>query len=317
MKIVVLDGYTLNPGDLSWDELASLGELVVYERTPKEKVPERAKDTPILITNKTILDRENLKNLSQVKYIGVLATGYNVVDVEYCKQKNIVVTNVPGYGPKTVAQMVFAHILELTNRVYAHHLSVIKGKWSKCVDFCYWDYPLVELSGKTLGIIGFGQIGREVARIGHAFGMNILVKTRTKPQTLPDYVKLVSLDELISQSDIISLNCPLTPETENMVNEDFLNKMKKTAYLINCSRGQLIDEQALVKALKEGQIAGAGVDVLSEEPPPANHPFFDCPNLHITPHIAWATKEARQRLLNIAVDNVRSFLQGKIKNRVV
>ncbi|KUJ95852.1 MAG: Lactate dehydrogenase-like oxidoreductase [Desulfonauticus sp. 38_4375] len=317
MKIVVLDGYTLNPGDLSWEELKTLGEVVIYDRTPKDQVVERAKDAPILITNKTILDRENLQHLPQVKYIGVLATGYNVVDVDYCQEKGIVVTNVPGYGPKTVAQMVFAHILELTNRVYAHHLSVIEGEWSRALDFCYWKYPLVELSGKTLGIIGFGQIGREVARIGQAFGMNILVKTRSIPKEVPEYVKLVSLEELITQSDVISLNCPLTKETENLVNEDFLKAMKPSAYLINCSRGQLVDEQALVKALKEGQIAGAGVDVLSQEPPPANHPFFTCPNLHLTPHIAWATKEARQRLLDIAVDNLRSFLQGKVKNRVV
>ncbi|MDQ7031266.1 MAG: D-2-hydroxyacid dehydrogenase [Desulfonauticus sp.] len=314
LKIVVLDGYTLNPGDLSWDELYSLGEVQIYDRTPETEVVSRAKGAPILFTNKTILNASILEQLPDVQYIGVLATGYNVVDIDYCHKHNIVVTNVPGYGPKTVAQMVFAHILEFTNRVYVHHLSVVNNEWSKCPDFCYWKYPLIELADKVIGIIGFGAIGREVAHIAQAFGMQVLVKTRTRPQKAPDYVKFVELDELLKQSDFVSLNCPLTSETKHLVNADFLSKMKSTAFLINCGRGDLIDEKALDYALRSKIIAGAGLDVLSQEPPPQDHFLFSCPNIHITPHIAWAARETRARLLSIAIDNLKAFLEGSPRN---
>ncbi|SDN99272.1 glycerate dehydrogenase [Desulfonauticus submarinus] len=316
MQIVVLDGYTLNPGDLDWKPLKSLGEVKIYDRTPQEKIIKRAKDAQIIFTNKTVLNEKVLSQLPEVKYIGVLATGYNVVDISYCKKHKIIVTNVPGYGPKTVAQMVFAHILEFTNHVYEHHLSVLNGEWSQKTDFCYWKYPLIELSNKTLGIIGYGQIGKEVALLGHAFGMNILVNTRTVPKTAPNYVKFVSLKKLANESDFISLNCPLTPTTHHLINKNFFQQMKQSAFIINCGRGQLINEKDLKYALETKQIAGAGIDVLSQEPPPKNHPLFKCPNIHFTPHIAWATKEARQRLLNIAIENLAAFLQGKPQNIV-
>ena len=316
MKIVVLDGHTLNPGDLSWEGLKQLGEVSIYPRTPRDQVVARAKGAPILLTNKTVLDALILQQLPKLKYIGVLATGYNVVDVDYCQKHGIIVTNVPGYGPKTVAQMVFAHILNLTNHVYLHHLSVIQGKWSKGEDFCYWEKPILDLEGKVLGIIGFGQVGREVAQMAKGFGLKTIVHTRNIPnQHFPD-IKFVSLTELIKTSDIISLNCPLTKQTYQMVNKDFLQQMKTSAFLINCGRGDLIDETALKWALENNKIAGAGLDVLSQEPPPLDHPLFSCPNVFFTPHIAWAGRKARQNLLNIAIQNVKSFLAGKPENVV-
>lgn len=307
MKIVVLDGYTLNPGDLSWDELKALGECTVYDRTDPEHIVERASDAEIVLTNKTPLMREAMRRLTKLKYIGVLATGYNIVNVEMAKKRGIVVTNVPDYGNYSVAQMVFALLLEQTQHVAHHAFTVRKGRWSRNPDYSYWLHPLIELHGLTMGIVGYGRIGQVVARMAEAFGMKVLVHTRTPRAGVVN----VSLDELFSQSDVISLHCPLTPETEKMINDYRLAQMKPTAYLINTSRGGLVDEDALAKALNDGKIAGVGLDVLSEEPPPLNQPLFEARNCIITPHIAWATKAARARLMDIAVANIKAFLAGQ------
>jgi len=316
MKIVVLDGYTLNPGDLNWEKFSEIGELKVYDRTSPQDILERTTDANIVLTNKTVLTAENIAAMNKVEYIGVLATGVNVVDLEYTKKTGITVTNVPGYSGSSSAQMVFALILELTNRVGHHSQTVTDGKWSASKDFCYWDYPLVELEGITLGIVGYGGIGKAVARIGLAFGMNILIYNRSVPPDLPDGITYSDLDNLIHSSDIISLHCPLTPQTKGMINKESLAQMKKTAYLINTSRGPLIVENDLADFLNEGRIAGAAMDVLYVEPPDKNCPLLTAKNCYITPHIAWATIASRERLMSIAVENIKSYLAGNPQNVV-
>ncbi len=316
MKIVVLDGYTLNPGDLNWEKFSEIGELKVYDRTSPQDILERTTDANIVLTNKTVLTAENIAAMNKVQYIGVLATGVNVVDLEYTKKTGITVTNVPGYSGSSSAQMVFALILELTNRVGHHSQTVTDGKWSASKDFCYWDYPLVELEGITLGIVGYGGIGKAVARIGLAFGMNILIYNRSVPPDLPDGITYSDLDNLIHSSDIISLHCPLTPQTKGMINKESLAQMKKTAYLINTSRGPLIVENDLADFLNEGRIAGAAMDVLDVEPPDKNCPLLTAKNCYITPHIAWATIASRERLMSIAVENIKSYLAGNPQNVV-
>lgn len=314
MKICVLDGYTENPGDLSWDWLSVHGKYTVYDRTPADLIYERAKDCDIIITNKTPLRKELLEKLTDAKYIGLLSTGFNIVDWEYCKEKGIPVCNVPSYSTSAVAQLTFALILEHTNAVALHSNSVHSGEWSSCKDFCYWKTPLYELDGKTLGIIGFGKIGKAVAKIASAFGMKVLVSTN-HPAPFGN-VEFVDKDELLAKSDFVSLHCPLTPLTEGMVNADFLSKMKKNAILINTSRGQVINENDLADALKNGIIAGAGLDVLSVEPPAHDNPLLGIRNCFITPHIAWAGFETRERLMSVVRDNLDAFMNGKPQNVV-
>lgn len=316
LKIVVLDGYTLNPGDIDWSPLQALGECTIYDRTPESHVLERAQGAHILLTNKTVLNASQLEQLPELKYIGVLATGYNVVDIDQAAKQKIVVTNVPGYSAPAVAQAVFSMILTLTNRVELHDRSVKKGDWAACEDFCYQKSPLTELKDKTLGIVGYGSIGKQVAKIGKAFEMNILVHTRTIPENNPLNLQFVSLDELLASSDIITLHCPLTSDNEEMINQQSLSQMKKNCYLINTSRGPLINENALAAALSSGVIQGAALDVLAVEPPDDDNPLFAIENCLITPHIAWATIEARTRLLDIAVNNLQSFIDGTPVNQV-
>lgn len=317
MRIVVVDGYTLNPGDLSWSDLQRLGDVAVHDRTPyrRQAIVECVEDADIAITNKTPFDGATLAELPNLKYIGVTATGYNIVDVEAARRRNIVVTNVPTYGTGSVAQMVFAHVLNITQHVGAHAQSVREGRWSAGSDFCYWDYPLIELEGLTLGVVGLGRIGRAVAALGQAFGMKVVAHDVSDCEP-PQGVSPASLDELFRQSDVVTLHCPLAPETEKLVDARRLRQMKPTAMLINTSRGPLIDEAALAAALESGQIAAAGLDVLAQEPPAADNPLFKTKNCYITPHIAWATKSARQRLLGTVVDNVAAFLQGTPRNVV-
>lgn len=316
MKIVVLDGYTLNPGDLSWDNLEALGECTIHDRSTPEQVVPRAKDAEIVLTNKTVLSAESIDCLTKLKLISVLATGYNIVDVEAARQQGIPVSNVPTYGTESVAQMVFAHLLNLTLHVGHHARTVREGRWINSVDFCYWDTPLIELQGLTMGIVGFGRIGRATARVARAFGMNVIVYDIRTPIDMPEGCERVELNDVFQESDVVSLHCPLTPQTENLVNAERLGLMKPTAYLINTSRGPLIDERALADALNNDKIAGAGVDVLSAEPAAKDNPLLNAKNCHITPHIAWATRAARERLLNVTVDNVAAFISGKPQNVV-
>jgi glycerate dehydrogenase len=315
MKIVVLDGHALNPGDLSWDGLAELGELVVYDRTPVESVVERATGADILISNKVVLGAAELAALPGLRYIGVQATGVNIIDLEAAHARGIVVTNVPAYSTPSVAQHVFALILELTRGVGRHAELVRNGAWVKCPDFSFWDTSQVELAGKIIGIIGFGEIGRAVARIATAFDMQVLVHTRT-PDGLLSTVRFVDLEELLAESDIVTLHCPLSPQTERLVNAERLRLMKNSAYLINTGRGPLVDEAALAEALYCGEIAGAGLDVLAKEPPAENNPLLNAPNCFVTPHLAWATHAARQRLMDTVVANVRAYLDGDVLNLV-
>jgi glycerate dehydrogenase len=316
MSIVVLDGFTMNPGDLSWERFARLGEYTVYDRTLPEETLQRAKGAKIVLTNKTLLDRAVLAELPELEYIGVLATGYNVVDLEAANRQGIVVTNVPSYSTASVAQMAFAHILNLTNRVGLHADSVRDGDWAAAEDFCYWKTPQVELDSLKIGIVGFGQTGQMTARLARAFGMSVLVASRSRPESLPDGMTWVELDELFRQADLVSLHVPLTAETERMVDRDRLATMKPTAMLINTGRGGLVDEAALAEALNEGRLAGAGLDVLSSEPPAANNPLLTARNCFVTPHIAWATGAARGRLMQVAIDNIRVFLDGSPQNVV-
>lgn len=316
MKIVVLDGYGLNPGDLSWSGMEALGDLVVYDRTSPSELLERSADAEVLITNKTLITAENMKALPLLKYIGVLATGYNVVDIEAAKEQGIVVTNIPAYSTNSVSQMVFAHVLNITQRVGYYAKQNTQGRWAENVDFCYWDTELVELAGKKMGIVGFGNIGQGTARIAQAFGMEVLLYTSKEQSDLPDGMKKVSLDELFAQSDVVSLHCPLTADTKEMVNAARLQTMKPTAILINTGRGPLVNEQDLADALNEGRIAAAGLDVLSVEPAMAGNPLLSARNCFITPHIAWATKEARTRLMDIAVNNLKSYKEGNVINNV-
>lgn len=317
MKITVLDGYALNPGDLSWDEIAGMGELTVYDRTAPGETVERAAGSEIVFTNKTILDEETLDQLPGLKYVGVLATGYNVVDIAAARKRGIAVTNIPAYSTMSVAQMVFALLLAMTNRVEHYSSEVKKGRWSDNPDFCFWDTPLVELAGKRMGIVGFGNIGRAVARIAVAFGMEVSAFT-SKPQSeLPEGVVKAELDTLFADSDVVSLHCPLTESTKHMINSRTLSLMKPSGMLINTGRGPLVNESDLYSALKNGVIAAAGADVLTSEPPEQDNPLFSLPNFYVTPHIAWATEEARRRLMSVAAGNLRAFLTGNPVNNVV
>ena len=317
MRIVVLDGFTLNPGDLSWAELEALGPCTVYDRTPAAETIARATEGEILLTNKTVLSAEIIRQLPRLRYICELATGYNNVDIDAARKRNVPVSNVPEYGTSSVAQMVLAHLLNLTLHVADHGRLVAAGRWSRSVDFCFWEHPLVELAGLTFGVVGFGRIGQATAEIARAIGMRVLAYDVAAPSGAPSKgVRFVGLDELFRQSDVISLHCPLTPETHNLVNAERLAMMKPSAYLINTGRGPLVDEQALADALNVGRIAGAGLDVLATEPPPADHPLIGAKNCCITPHVAWATHAARQRLLDTTVANVRAFLDGKPHNVV-
>ena len=317
MKLVVLDGYTLNPGDLNWEGIKKFGDLEVHDRTPESLIVERCQGAEIIFTNKTPLREAVLSQLPDLKYIGVLATGYNVVDVDYAKTRGIAVANVPGYGTASVVQMTFALLLELCQHVQSHSDSVRQGDWAASPDFCYWNYPLIELEGKTIGIIGFGSIGQKVADIATAFGMNIMGFSRTRSdQSHRKNFKWAELNELLKESDVVSVHCPLFPETQGIINKNSLRLMKRTAFFLNTSRGPLMVDQDLADALNEGIIAGAGIDVLSVEPPSADNPLFKAKNCLITPHIAWATKEARSRLMGIAENNLSSFLNQKPINIV-
>lgn len=317
VKIVVLDGYTLNPGDISWEGFRQIGEMEFYDRTETDQILERSEGAEVLLTNKTTLDRRTLEQLPGLKYIGVLATGVNVIDTEAARELGIDVTNTPNYGTNSVAQMTTALLMELCLHVRDHHDAVLAGKWADSGDFCFWEHPLVELAGKKMGIIGFGNIGQKVADISSSLGMEIL--TYSTPRTDQSHRKnfrWVELSELFEYSDVVSIHCPLTPETEGLVNKETLSRMKKTAFLLNTARGQIIVEEDLASALNNDVIAGAGLDVLSEEPPPSDNPLLKAKNCIITPHIAWATKEARTRLMDIAVENLRAYLSGNPQNVV-
>ncbi|TBL81558.1 D-2-hydroxyacid dehydrogenase [Paenibacillus thalictri] len=317
MKIVVLDGYTLNPGDLDWNVFEGFGELEVYERTSPDQLLDRARGAEILLSNKTVIGENALDQLPGLQYIGVLATGYNVIDVNAAAKRGIVVSNIPSYGTSSVAQFTFALLLELCHRAGLHSDAVRDGEWGRSADWCFTKSSLIELSGKTLGIIGFGLIGQQTARIAQAFGMRIAVPDRGKP--LPAEfgdARALSMERLFAESDVLSLHCPLTADTKGIVNRDTLRLMKKSALLVNTARGPLINDQDLADALNEGIIAGAALDVLSEEPPRTANPLIGARNCLITPHIAWSTREARTRLMETAADNVNCFLQGKPQNVV-
>ncbi|NDV62873.1 D-2-hydroxyacid dehydrogenase [Puniceicoccales bacterium CK1056] len=316
MKVVVLDGVTLNPGDLDWGGLEALGEVTVYDRSAAEEVMDRARGADVLLTNKTLLPREVIEALPDLKYIGVLATGCNVVDLEAASARGIPVCNAAGYSSPSVAQMVFAYILHFANRVADHSAGVMKGKWAASKDFSYCDHPQTELAGRVLGIVGLGDIGKRVATIAHAFGMEVIAFTRNPDRPAPEGVRWVDMKRLYAESDYISLHCPLTAQTEKMINRESLSIMKASAILINTGRGPLIDEAAVAEALNSGKLGGAAVDVLKEEPPRYPSPLFTARNCLITPHIAWATRSARQRLMDITVENLRSFKSGTIVSRV-
>jgi len=323
MKIVVLDGYTENPGDLSWNGFEQLGSLTVYDRTAydlngKKLIIERAKGANAVIINKTPINSEIIDALlPELKYIGVLATGYNVVDVAYAAEKGVTVCNIPTYGTAAVAQMTIALLLELCHHVWAHSESVKNGEWSNNPDWCYWKYPLIELANKTMGIIGFGRIGQKVAQIATALDMNVLAYDEVvRPELETPGIKYTSLDELLAKSDVVSLHCPLFPSTQGLINKDTISKMKDNAMLINTSRGPLIVEQDLADALNSGKLAGAALDVVSTEPIRPDNPLLKAKNCIITPHISWAPKESRQRLMDIAVENLKAFLNGTPQNVV-
>lgn len=313
--IVVLDGFTLNPGDLAWTALLELGRCEINNRTSPDQIISRAVAAEIVLTNKTVLSRETIAQLPRLKYIGVLATGTNVVDLAAARERGIPVTNVPAYSTRAVAQATFALLLELTNQVGPHAAAVRSGRWTNHVDWCFWDAPLIELDGLTLGIVGLGRIGRAVAELASAFGMNVIACSPTA-RNVPSFVMLRELHEVFRTSDVLSLHCPLTPQTRALVNAERLSLMKPSALLLNTSRGPLIDEAALAEALNSGKIAGAGLDVLSIEPPPATNPLLTARNCVITPHNAWAARAARERLLKIAAANIRAFLAGNPVNVV-
>ena len=316
MKIVILDGYSVNPGDLSWEELEACGELTVYDRTNTEDILKRTKNADAILTNKVVISSEIIDKLPNLKYIGVLTPGYNVVDIEAAKKRGITVTNVPAYSTNSVVQMTFAHILNLTNRVahYAHENR--KGKWSASPDFCYWDTNLGEIAGKTLGVVGLGNIGYKVACIARDFGMDVFACTSKNSADLPDGIQKVTFNGLLGISDILTLHCPLTPQTKEMINKDTLSQMKRGALLINTGRGALVNDKDVAQALCEGQLGGYGADVMTQEPPKPDNPLLSAPNAYLTPHIAWATLEARKRLVSIASANVAAFVQGSPKNVV-
>lgn len=316
MNIVFLDAFTANPGDLSWAEFESLGRCTIHDRTPADQTIERAKDAEVVITNKAVLSRAVIESLPKLRYIGVIATGYNVVDIAAARERGIIVANVPGYGSPSVAQAVFALLLELTNHTGQQTQDVSKGRWAACPDFCFWDKPIIELQGLTLGLVGLGDIGASVARIALAFGMKVIATRRTWAVPPPEGITPAPLDKVLRESDVISLHCPLTDETKHLINADSLAQMKPTALLINTARGPLIDEPALATALNAGQIAGAGLDVLSVEPPSRGNPLFTAKNCLITPHTAWASRASRARLITIAADNLRHWQAGRPINVV-
>ena len=315
-KIVILDGYTANPGDLSWKPLEEIGELTVYDRTKPEETIERAKDADIVLTNKVLIKRQEIEQLPKLKYIGVLATGYNVVDIEAAHEHGIIVTNVPAYSTESVAQMVFSHLLTVTNRTEHYAIQNRAGKWTASPDFSYWDTPLTELAGKTFGIVGLGSIGRRVAAIANAFGMNVIAYTSKSADELPSYIGKRTLDELLAESDVLSLHCPLAPSTQHLINRQSLQLMKPSAILINTGRGPLIKDDDVAEALNGNRLRAFCADVLTEEPPKADNPLLKCENAYITPHIAWASNEARVRLVDVAINNVRTFAEGKPQNVV-
>ena len=316
MKIVILDGYTANPGDLSWQSLEEIGTLTVYERTNPEETVERAKDADIVLTNKVLVRRQEIEQLPCLKYIGVLATGYNVVDLAAAHERGIIVTNVPAYSTESVAQMVFSHLLTVTNRTEHYAVQNRAGKWTKSLDFSYSDTLLTELAGKTFGIVGLGNIGQRVAAIAHAFAMNVVAYTSKPADALPSYIKKRTMDELLAESDVLSLHCPLTPDTQHLINSQTLQQMKPTAILINTGRGPLVVDQDVAEALNENRLRAFCADVLTEEPPKADNPLLRCDNAYITPHIAWASCEARVRLMDVAISNVQAFVAGKPQNMV-
>ena len=316
MKIVILDGYTANPGDLSWKALEEMGALTVYERTKPEETIDRAKDAEVVLTNKVLLRRQEIEQLPQLKYIGVLATGYNVVDLEAAREHGIIVTNVPAYSTLSVAQMVFSHLLTVTNHTEHYARQNREGKWTASPDFSYMDMPVTELAGKTFGIVGLGNIGQRVAMIAAAFDMSVVAYTSKSVDQLPPYIQKRTLDEVLAESDVLSLHCPLTPDTQHLVNRQTLQKMKPSAILINTGRGPLISDQDVADALNNNRLKAFCADVLTEEPPKADNPLLRCENAYITPHIAWASSEARVRLLDVAINNVRAFLDGKPQNVV-
>jgi glycerate dehydrogenase len=316
MNIVILDGYTLNPGDLDWAPISSLGNTTIYDRSTADEIVERAKDADVVLVNKVILNDTLLSQLPKLKYIGVCATGYNNIDTVSTKKHGIIVTNVKAYGPASVAQHTFALLLALVNRIETHSQSVFQGEWSASADFAYWKTPLVELAGKTIGLIGLGDIGSQVAGIALAFGMKVIAYRKNPGQTNNPDIEMVSLEELFKSSDVISLHCPLTDETKNIINKSSLSSMKPGSYLLNTGRGPLINEDDLAKALADKTIAGAGLDVLYTEPPVSSNPLLSAPNCIITPHIAWASFESRKRLLQMVADNLKSFSQGSPVNTV-
>ena len=314
MKIVILDGICVNPGDLSWEDMSKLGELTIYERTAPQQVVERCVGAEAVITNKVMITDEVMAALPQLKYVGILATGYNVVDIDAAHRRGITVTNIPAYSTDSVAQMTFAHILNITNRVEHYAMEVREGKWSAHPDFCYWNTPLPELAGKTLGIVGLGNTGMRVACIAHAFGMDVFAMTSKNAADLPEGIQKTTLQGLLATSDILSLHCPLNDETFHLINAQTIAMMKRGAILANTGRGPLVDEEAVAKALDEGQLMAYGADVIALEPPQKNHPLFSHPHAFLTPHIAWATREARERLMVIAANNLKAFAEGEKLN---
>ena len=314
MKIVILDGICVNPGDLSWEDMSKLGELTIYERTAPQQVVERCVGAEAVITNKVMITDEVMAALPQLKYVGILATGYNVVDIDAAHRRGITVTNIPAYSTDSVAQMTFAHILNITNRVEHYAMEVREGKWSAHPDFCYWNTPLPELAGKTLGIVGLGNTGMRVACIAHAFGMDVFAMTSKNAADLPEGIQKTTLQGLLATSDILSLHCPLNDETFHLINAQTIAMMKRGAILINTGRGPLVDEEAVAKALDEGQLMAYGAEVMAQEPPQKNHPLFSHPHAFLTPHIAWATREARERLMVIAANNLKAFAEGEKLN---
>ncbi len=317
MKIVVLDGYALNPGDLSWEELEKLGPTAIYDRTPQELIVERATGVQAVLTNKVPLGKDTLQGLAELRYIGVLATGYDMIDTSAARESGITVTNVPTYGTDSVAQHTIALLLELCHRAGMHNDAVHSGEWSRSKDWCFWKSPLIELAGKTFGVIGFGRIGQRVAEIVHALGMHILAHNASHKEP-PVYEEFVwaTTEEILMAADVVSLHCPLTPETRGLINAERLRLMKPSAFLINTARGALIVEQELADALNQGKLAGAALDVLSSEPPSPDNPLLKAKNCIITPHLAWATREARARLMRAAIDNLAAFLKGEPQNVV-
>lgn len=317
MKICILDGYSLNPGDLDWSPVERLGDVTLFDRTPADKIVQRAADADIVLTNKVPFSAETLRQLPRLRFICVLATGYNIIDTEAAARQGVVVANIPAYSTMSVAQMAFAHILNITNHVASYAREVADGKWTNCPDFCFWDSALTELAGKTMGIVGLGNTGMATARIAVAMGMKVVALTSKSVDTLPEGITPAPLDDVLASADVVSLHCPLTPSTRHLINAASIAKMKPSAILINTGRGPLVDEQAVADALNDGRLAAFGADVLSQEPPRGDNPLLSARNCFLTPHIAWATLEARTRLMSTATENVRQFIAGEpVANRV-